>query len=221
MGKLALLSKSHMGIRPLLVGAVAGLYVFMGTSFQENCYGSDVEMQARAAIIELIEDDLSTAYTYTKSSRHKVPHFEVLDRIFPEWHRGDPATGRKFWVVARYKAFLVHYRVDYVFLTSQVSAIVRGKKLVAWTERKDVGDLPQLWPVQLWSHLTTRRYQDNNYLNSIYAMSYEMKLTRRENGEWVIAEEKLFDNPQMENSLSHLCEYVKQLNTWGLKSDCE
>jgi len=211
--------------RPNLLRAPARfsphLLIFVGTLLYRPCLASDETTRERETIIELIEDDLAAAYTYTKSSRHRVPHFEVLDRIFPGWHHGNPAVGRQFWVEARYRAFIVHYRVDSVFMTNAVTAIVRGKKLAAWSERKTDSGLQKLWPVQLWTHLTTRRYQDNNYLSSIYAMRFEMKLTRAENGGWIIATEKLYDNPQMENSLSHRCDYQKQFADWGLKSDCE
>ncbi len=189
--------------------------------FLQPALANETDTQIRDKIIHLIEDKLSDACSFTESSTHKVPHFEVLDQIFPKWHKGERATSRQFWVDARYLAFLVFYRVDYIYITSDISAVVKGKKLIYWTENKDTSKLKKLWPFQFWTDLIHRAPRDNNYLNASYTVRYGMKLSLNESEEWVIAEEKLYDNPNMVNNLRDHCSSEKQLSDWGLRSDCK
>lgn len=174
----------------------------------------------RDRIISLIEDELSSAYSYTRKSLHRVPHFEVIDKIFPTWHHGEAATARQFWVKANYHTFLVYYRVDYVYLISDVAAKVEGKKFVYWSQEDDAPDYEGYWPFQLWAALGKRTHRDNTYLSAAYAMRYKMKLSLNETGDWVITEERYSDNPEMINNLRDHCSFEKLLPDWGLKNEC-
>jgi hypothetical protein len=187
---------------------------------KEIVESEETEVQIRDKIIELIEDELSEAYSFTGSSTHRVPHFEVLDRIFPKWHHGDPAAARQFWVNAGYQTFMVFYRVDYVYVVNEVSAKVEGKRLVLWKQTADGPDYSEFWPFQLWAALPKRTHRDNTYLSAIYPMRFKMKLTVNERGEWYIAEERIRDKPEMSNNLQNHCLYEKHLEEWGLKNDC-
>lgn len=176
------------------------------------------DKEVRTEIITLIEDKLSEAYSFTENATHRLPHFEVLDTIFPRWHHGERAKGRQFWVSTNYRAFLVFYRVDYVHIVNGASVIVKGKKLIVWTENNDPKDLEGFWPFQFWAALGT---QSNNYLNANYALRYTMKLNLTDTEEWVISEEIVHDKPEMENNLKDHCLYEKQLLDWGLRNYCK
>ena len=212
------LANNRYGIPPVIRGGVLLLTIAL---FPRFAFADEDNSRTRREIIELVEDTLSEAYSFTPTSVHKVPHYEVLDRIFPGWHNGEPAVARDFWVVAAYRTFLVFYRVDYVHVVNSVTASVRGKRLVAWELVDGETDLKKYWPIQFWTHLTSRRYQANNYLHAIYAMRYQMKLTKTETGRWIIAEENFSSDAQIENKLSNQCTYMNQFRDWGLISECD
>ena len=177
-------------------------------------------LKIRDKIIDLIEVELSQAYSFSQSSTHQVPHFEVLDRLHPKWHHGKPALARQFWVRAKYRAFNVFYRVDYVHVVNDAVVKIEGKKLITWTEQEDGPDLDKFWPFQFWASLQKLTHRDNTYLKATYPMRYRMRLKLNEKGEWVVAEERLKDNPEMLNNIKNHCMYEKQLADLGLKNDC-
>ncbi len=175
----------------------------------------------RENIISLIEDDLSNAYSYTNKSSHRLPHFEVIDEIFPQWHQGNPAVARQFWLSAGYRRFLVFYRVDYVEIVNDMTAKVAGKRLVIWSEKEDELEFEKYWPFQLWAALQKQTYRDNTYLSAAYTMRYQMKLSLNETGKWFIVEERILENPEMMNNIKDNCTFKKQMADWGLKNDCD
>ena len=179
-----------------------------------------LKVSIRDKIINLIEGTLSEAYSFTGSSLHRVPHFEVLDKVYPKWHHGDPAVARQFWVNAEFVSFTVLYRADYVHIVNEVSARVEGKRLILWNQQEGGSDFSEYWPFQLWASLPKRTHRDNTYLSAMYPMRYKMKLAMDENGDWYIVEEQLRDIPEMANNLRNHCLYEKQLKDWGLKNDC-
>ena len=69
--------------------------------------GDDAIIKDKLAIIELVEDELSKAFSFEESTPHKVPHFEVLDRVYPKWHKDKPALARQFWLMHKFQAHLV------------------------------------------------------------------------------------------------------------------
>ncbi len=180
----------------------------------------EADMQTRETIIKLIEERLSNAYSFTASSVHKIPHFEVLDEIHQKWHHGKPAVARQFWVHAGYTAFKVLYRVDYVYIVNDVVAEVAGKKLIMWSQLDEKPDWDDFWPFQLWASISKRSQRDDSYLSAMYTMRYKMKLTINEKEEWTISEERISDNREMVNNLRDHCMYEAQLADWGLKNDC-
>lgn len=180
----------------------------------------DPGIAARDEIIALVEDKLSDACSFGERSSHKVPHFEVLDELFPKWHGGDPAVGRNFWLMAEYRAFAVFYRVDYVHLVNSLSAVAEGKKLIFWTKKDDTFAVEKLWPFQLWDRLSPARGNKNSYLSAVYSMRYRMKLSRSESGRWFVVEETTRDEPNMENDLRVHCLFPEQLKKWGLDNSC-
>jgi hypothetical protein len=80
------------------------------------------------AIIQLIEDRLAKAYTIR--SENETPDFGTLDRIFPNWHRGEPAKERKNWTFHDYRYHTVSYVVHSVWMNQAGMATVKGKKQV-------------------------------------------------------------------------------------------
>jgi hypothetical protein len=188
------------------------------TVAEENEAADAVE--TRGKIIDLIEHDLAEAYSFTESSTHRLPHFEIIDRIFPKWHHGNAAGARQFWVSAAYRMFVVLFRVDYVYLMNDAAARVEGKRLVIWSQNEEGTDFGKFWPFQLWAAVGKRTQRDNSYLEAAYTMRYQMKLALNEKGEWVVVEETQRDNPEMVNNIKNPCLYEKQLADWGLKNDC-
>jgi hypothetical protein len=182
--------------------------------------GPEADRHIRENIIQLIEEDLPNAYSFSPSSVHKAPHFEVLDEIHPKWHHGNPAKARQFWVSAGYTAFRVFYRVDYVYLVNDVVVEVEGKRLVMWSQLDEAPDWDKYWPFQFWASLSKRSQRDDSYLSAMYTMRYKMKLAINEKEAWTIAEERFEDNPEMVNNLRDHCTYEEQLADWGLKNDC-
>lgn len=81
----------------------------------------------KLAVIELIEDHLAKAYTFR--SAHESPDFGTLDRIFPEWHRGDPAGARR--ALDAYTYFVVSYHVYSVHITQPGMMTVKGEKNIS------------------------------------------------------------------------------------------
>jgi hypothetical protein len=187
---------------------------------EENGVEDMSSADIRDKIIALIEHDLSNAYSYTSNSPHALPHFEVIDKIFPKWHHGNPAVARQFWVRAGYRRFVVFYRVDYVYVMSEAAAKVEGKRLVIWSENEEETDLEKFWPFQLWAALQKQTHRDNTYLSSAYTMRFKMSLSLNEKGEWIVADERFLDNPEMMNNIKDNCLFEKQMQDWGLKNDC-
>lgn len=176
----------------------------------------------RERIIEQIEDNLSTAYSFDADSPYKLPHYEVLDRIFPQWHRGEPAVARQMWLTLGFAAHVVLYRVDYVFLANRTTALVSGKRLVVWTRDPEASIVGKgLWPFQMWSNLT--KYENSSCVKCVdvtYAVRYRMKLKKNEAGEWIIEEERLLDSPNIPHELENSCTMKKQLQDWGFEDIC-
>jgi hypothetical protein len=200
---------------------IGWLFVVWMVIVPQPTFTDEADVQIRTEIISLVEDTLSSSYSYSKTSTHQVPHFEVLDRIYPKWHHGKPAIGRQFWIDADYRAFFVLYRVDYVHIVNSVMTKVKGKKLIYWTKRDEAPKLDKFWPFQFWASLGQRSRRDNDYRESSYAIRFGMKITRNESLEWIISEEALYDEPNIENDIRDHCQYEKQLLDWGLKSDCD
>ena len=204
--------------RVALFFAIIGI---LGILESKPAFALESKIEMRDKIITLIEDKLGPAYSFTPASTHNVPHFEVLDKLYPTWHYGEPSVARQFWVDAGYTLFTVLYRVDYVYIKNDVVAEVEGKKMLIWTELDDTPDLAQFWPFQIWSSLQYQRQRDNTYLSAAYAVRYKMKLTLNEVGDWIIVEERLHKNPAMLNNIKNHCVYEKQMATLGLKNECE
>ena len=80
----------------------------------------------KLAIIQLVEDRLAAAYS-TRFT-HESPDFGTLDRIFPQWHNGDPAGARR--QLDAYKYHVVTYLVYSVHFTQPGMATVKGEKQV-------------------------------------------------------------------------------------------
>ena len=176
----------------------------------------------RKAIISIIEDKLSTAYSFNSSSANRVPHFEKLDKIFPTWHHGEPAAARQFWLTLNLQAHLVQYRVDYVYMVNDVTAVVEGKRLIVWTRNNESSIIEkEFWPFQYWSNLT--HHVNGKCVKCIdvtYAANYTIKLTRNDSNEWIIMSEELVNQPGIPNKWEADCSMDKFLRDWGFKSTC-
>jgi hypothetical protein len=85
----------------------------------------------KLALVELIEDRLAAAYT-TRSNL-EAPDFGTLDRIYPDWHKGDPAKARR--ALDGYNFHIVSYVVHSMYLTQPDMAEVKGEKQVTVSRR--------------------------------------------------------------------------------------
>ncbi len=122
--------------------------------------------EKKGRIIDLFQSKLSQAYTFKGADR--LPDFFTLDQIFPGWDGGDPGGGRRGWLEDHYLYQEAKYRVDSVFLTSQYTAKVRGKKSLVSTKRVEF-----LW----WFHRTV----DDQSI-----VPYEALVYRDADGDWKI-----------------------------------
>lgn len=179
-------------------------------------------VQHRETIISMVEDDFSAAYSFDSSSEYPIPHYEKLDRLFPMWHHGEPAAARQFWLTLDFHAQFVQYRVDYVYMVNDVTAVVGGKRLVVWTRSKDSSIIEKgYWPFQYWSNLT--RHANDKCVKCIdvtYAVGYSMKLKLSERGAWSVISEELYDQPGIPNTWEEDCKMEKFLKDWGFNSTC-
>lgn len=91
------------------------------------------ERAVRMAIINLFQVTLSQAYSF--KGEGKLPDFSTLDELFPAWDDNHPGAARRVWVDGRYLFYKVEFRADSVFVTSDFTATVRGKRIARW-ERK-------------------------------------------------------------------------------------
>lgn len=201
-----------------LVFGVAFLSLLPGLVLAEE----DEATIDRERIIEQIEDHLSDAYSFNTDSSYKLPHYEVLDRIFPQWHHGEPAVARQMWLTLGFAAHIVLYRVDYVFLVNRTTALVSGKRLVVWTRDPEASIVAKgLWPFQLWSRLA--KYENSRCVKCVdvtYATRYRMKLKKTVQEEWMIEEERLLDSPSIPHEIKNSCTMKKQLKDWGFEDNC-
>ncbi len=79
----------------------------------------------KLAIIELIEDRLSAAFTIR--TEEDTPCFGTLDLIYPRWHKGKPVKARRQWTFHDYKTYRAAYHVFSVFLSQPDQATVVGE----------------------------------------------------------------------------------------------
>ncbi len=188
----------------------AGLFVIcmlcLGSVAIEN------ELQVRQDLISLVEDDLAGAFTFTPDSDELLPNFERLDQLYPDWHKGDPAAGRRAWLAQRYKMHLVDYRVDMVDILDEFGAKVRGKKLVAWTTDPASPVLDNVWPFQLWNQIKACKKPTATCKYVVYSIDYELKLEKVEDVGWVIAKEKTSKIPDAGEKVN--CSFARALGDW-------
>lgn len=182
----------------------------------------DEAVQQREAIIALVEDELSDAYSFNSQSEYPIPHFEKLDALFPSWHHGEAANARQFWLTLDFHAQLVQYRVDYIYKVNDFTAVIGGKRLVVWTRDEKSSIIEkEFWPFQYWANLT--RHKNGKCVKCIdvtYAAVFEMRLNMDENGVWTVFSEKFTDQPGIPNIWEEDCTLEKFLKDWGFKSTC-
>jgi len=97
-------------------------------SRQTGHAGESAADPEKLAIIRLIEDRLAAALTIW--SEKDAPDFGTLDRIYPEWHHGEPAKQRRQWTFHDYQYYMVIYSVHSVWINRPNAAIVKGNKKV-------------------------------------------------------------------------------------------
>lgn len=100
---------------------IAGFLLKLGHSGESSADPDKLE------VIKLIEDRLATAYTVR--SDLETFDYGTLDRIYPDWHNGDPAKARR--TMDGYRIHIVSYVVHSVFFTQPDVAEVKGEKRVA------------------------------------------------------------------------------------------
>jgi hypothetical protein len=207
---------------PLMPSALMALAILLASEPASAEMENPNPVRDREKIIELVEDDLAQAYTFLVDSSHKLPHYEVLDRIFPQWHHGEPAVARQMWLTLNFAAHIVLYRIDYVFLAGQTTALVAGKRLVVWTREPGSSIAGKgLWPFQMWTNLMQHENSRCVKCTDVtYAVRFRMKLKRGESGDWTIEEERTFDFPEIPHELENSCVMKKQLKDWGFMDTC-
>jgi hypothetical protein len=152
----------------IIVAYVLGVFVavFPGQTLFAGDTATDPD---KLRIVELIEDELASAYT--KRSAMETPDFGTLDRIFPAWHGGDPAHARRKLDNCRY--YVVSYTVSSVVLPGPDAASVTGEKTVELSRKTTL----LKWIPRDQTRKTRYRFT--------------MECRRREDGGWYIAEELL------------------------------
>ena len=123
----------------------------------------------KAALITLVEDRLSRAYTITRPGQ--LPDFATLDELFPSWDGGKPGRARRRWLEQHYTFYKVKYRVYSVRLTSSYTAEIRGERIV-----KAVREVPFLH----WFHRDSERVSRQRFLMEAYRSPEEGWRIRRE-----------------------------------------
>lgn len=102
---------------------------------QQTCQAGESSADPqKLAVIQLIEDRLAAAYTIRGPK--DTPDFGTLDRIYPQWHHGEPAKQRRKWTFHRYLSYQVSYSVYSVWINRPDTAVVKGKKTVHALRRK-------------------------------------------------------------------------------------
>jgi hypothetical protein len=103
--------------------------------FQERGHAQESSADpGTLVIIQLIEDRLAGAFNLR--SKTDAPDFGTLDRIYPQWHYGEPAKARRDWTFHPYNSYAVSYMVYSVILDRPGMATVRGRKRVAFSREK-------------------------------------------------------------------------------------
>lgn len=122
--------------------------------------------EKKEQIIDLFQNQLSKAYTFKGAD--SLPDFSTLDKVYPAWDGNDPGGARRSWLEGHYLYQEINYRVDSVFLTSQYTAKVRGKKNLVSAKKVEF-----LW----WFHRT----EDEQSI-----VPYEASVYRDASGNWII-----------------------------------
>ncbi len=103
-----------------------GLLLFC---FAAAAYAQDSpERTEKKKLIAMIENELAGAWTI--GSPEDNPCFGTLDRLYPEWHGGDPAAARRKWTFHGYETYHVFYRVYTLDMSQPGLAVLKGKKTV-------------------------------------------------------------------------------------------
>ena len=90
--------------------------------------------QIKLELAALVEDVLAPALSFERPG--EFPDFSTLEQIMPFWDQGKPAEARRKWVSQPWLYHRVKYRVDSIWLSSEVTAQVRGKKTVSYGRMK-------------------------------------------------------------------------------------
>jgi len=126
----------------------------------------------RLAIIRLIEDRLAEALTIRNED--ETPDFGTLDRIYPQWHGGEPAKARQAWTFHSYRNHVVTYVVHTVNMDRPAMATVMGKKQVSFARKKKLlKTIPR----------TERKTEEARFT---------LVCRRRPSGDWEIMKETLY-----------------------------
>jgi hypothetical protein len=94
----------------------------------------DNSEQVKLKLASLIEDVLAKALSFDHIG--DVPDFSTLDSIMPFWDQGKPGEARRKWVEGAWTYHHVKYRVDSIWLSSQITARIKGKKTVSYGRMK-------------------------------------------------------------------------------------
>jgi hypothetical protein len=177
-------------------------------------------LDAKDEIIMLIEDNLSTAYSFTAEEAEKIPDFSILDRIFPNWHHGKPAESRKTWLKKGYLIHQILYRVDFITMQSEFRAKAKGKKLVIWTNNDKPLPQKEFWQVQLWAQAEycKKSLVECDYM--IYSQRYSMDLEKSNFDHWFVVREHNEDKPRVPHTVKKTCSLSRQLGDFCPKCDC-
>lgn len=176
--------------------------------------------ETRDTLVSLVEVELSEAYSFPCPGGQQLPDFEALDRVYPTWHRGDPAVARRYWLHTGYRYHRVFYRVDFVRSQGQFRAELAGKKLVVWTKNRDADLTCDLWPFQYWpwAEKCESEWIDCEY--AIYALKYTMEARKSHAGEWTIVGERTDRQPIAPPTARQECSFEKQLLDWCPRCSC-
>ena len=161
--------------------------------FQEACAQEKSSADKhKLAVVELIEDHLANAFTIRSADDN--PDFGNLDRIFPQWHNGEPAEERRGWTFHGLLTYKIKYVVHSVHEDQPGIITAQGRKRIVLTR------LLRFWifPPEL--------------KRETFSIAYTIKCRQKRTGEWIIVKETNDELFLEKVSMKHLVRGLRSTN---------
>ncbi len=147
----------------------------------------------KLSVVELIEDQLANAFTIRSADDN--PDFGTLDRIFPQWHNGEPAEERRGWTFHGLQTYRIHYVVHSVHENQPGIMTAQGMKRIVLTR------LLRFWifPPEI--------------KRETFSIAYTIKCRQKRTGEWIIVKETNDELFPEKVSMKHLLRGLRSANS--------